>query len=92
MDFRGLLRARRFELGMTQLDLACVIEVTSAAISQWGRVGTHPPYKASSKALGMSERDLFYPFYPHEESVEKEGSKMFIKKNDALAHQTRTDK
>ena len=75
MDFRGVLRARRRELGMTQLDLACVMEVTPTAISQWERGETHPSYKASSrlaKALGMSERDLFYPL---EEVEEKEDSK-----------------
>ncbi len=75
MDFRGVLRARRRELGMTQRDLASVVKVTPVAISQWERGETRPSYKASSKlakALGMSERDLFYP---QEESGEKEDSK-----------------
>ena len=75
MDFRDVLSARRRELGMTQRDLACALKVTQAAISQWERGETHPSYKASSrlaKALGMSERDLFYPQEDHEE---KEDSK-----------------
>ena len=64
MDFRGVLKARRLELGMTQKELAHVLQVTQTAISQWERGEYHPSYKASSKlakALGMSERDLFYP-------------------------------
>ena len=64
MDFRGVLRARRCELGMKQQDLARAVGVTAVAISQWERGETRPSYKASSKlakALGMSERDLFYP-------------------------------
>ena len=75
MDFRGVLRARRRELGMTQLDLARVVGVTPAAISYWEKGEYHPSYKASSKiakALGMSERDLFYP---QDEPEEKEDSK-----------------
>ncbi len=75
MDFRGVLRARRRELGMTQRDLACALKVTQTVISQWERGETHPSYKASSKlakALGMSERDLFYP---QERLEEKEDSK-----------------
>ena len=75
MDFRGVLRARRRELGMTQLDLARVVGVTPAAISYWEKGEYHPSYKASSKiakALGMSERDLFYP---QDETEEKEDSK-----------------
>ena len=75
MDFRGVLRARRRELGMTQLDLARVVGVTPAAISYWEKGEYHPSYKASSKlakALGMSERDLFYP---QEEPEEKEDSR-----------------
>ena len=64
MDFRGVLKARRRELGMTQKELANVLKVTQTAVSQWERGEYHPSYKASSKlakALGMSERDLFYP-------------------------------
>lgn len=90
MDFEGILRVRHSERGMTQLDLARVMKVTSVAISQGARVETHP-YKASLKALGMSECDLFYL---QGEAVENEGKKMmtitmFIKKNDAPAHKTR---
>ena len=75
MDFRGVLRARRCELGMTQLDLARVVGVTPAAISYWEKGEYHPSYKASAKlakALGMSERDLFYPL---EEPEEKEDNR-----------------
>ena len=75
MDFRGVLRARRRELGMTQRDLACVVGVTPSAISQWERGEYHPSYQASSKlakALGMNARDLFYPL---EEPEEKEDNK-----------------
>ena len=64
MDFRHVLRARRLELGMKQQDLAHVVGVHKSAISQWERGEYHPSYKVSSKlakALGMSERDLFYP-------------------------------
>ena len=75
MDFRHVLRARRLELGMRQQDLASIVGVHKSAISQWERGEYHPSYKASSKlakALGMSERDLFYP---QEEPGEKEDSK-----------------
>ncbi len=75
MDFRGVLRARRRELGMTQLDLAYFLRVTQTAVSQWERGETRPSYKTSAKlakVLGMSERDLLYPL---EEPEEKEDSK-----------------
>ncbi len=64
MDFRCALKARRLELRMRQQDLANAVGVTKSAISQWERGEYHPSYKVSSKlakALGMSERDLFYP-------------------------------
>ena len=64
MDFRSVLRARRRELGMTQLDLAYFLRVTQTAVSQWERGETRPSYKTSAKlakVLGMSERDLLYP-------------------------------
>ena len=75
MDLGCAIRARRQELGMRQLDLARAVGVTKSAVSQWERGETHPSYKASSrlaKALGMSERDLFYPL---EEAEEKEDNK-----------------
>ena len=75
MDFRHVLRARRLELGMRQQDLASVVGVHKSAVSQWERGETSPTYKMSlkiAKALGMSERDLFYP---QEEPGEKEDSK-----------------
>ncbi len=75
MDFRDVLSARRRELGMTQLDLACALKVTQSAVSQWEQGETRPSYKTSAKlakVLGMSERDLLYPL---EEPEEKEDSK-----------------
>ena len=75
MDFRGVLRARRLELGMRQQDLASVVGVHKSAVSQWERGETSPTYKMSlkiAKALGMNARDLFYPL---EEVEEKEDSR-----------------
>ena len=75
MDLGCAIRARRLELGMRQLDLACAVGVTKSAVSQWERGETLPTYKISpklAKALGMNARDLFYPL---EEVEEKEDSK-----------------
>ena len=71
MDFRDVLSARRRELGMTQLDLACALKVTQSAVSQWEQGETRPSYKTSAKlakVLGMSERDLLYPLEELEEN------------------------
>ena len=75
MDLGCAIRARRMELGMRQLDLACAVGVTNSAVSLWERGETSPNYKMLlkvAKVLGMNARDLFYPL---EETEEKEGSK-----------------
>ena len=75
MDFRGVLKARRRELGMTQKELAHVLKVAQSAVSQWERGETRPSYKMSSKlsrALGVGERDLLYP---QDDTEENEDSK-----------------
>lgn len=39
----SVLRERRLELGRTQAELACAIEVTQSSISNWEAGRTEPP-------------------------------------------------
>lgn len=64
MNFADLVKARRIELGMTQLDLAYALQITPSTISMWERGRMLPHYKSLAKlsnVLGVSERDLLFP-------------------------------